>query len=424
MAHGVETSLTYWPPLTLTGYSRNQLSCCNSNSAWTVKSYNRSTSMVYSYAGRDASHHTEPDSYGWRQPTAYWGYRWMPYGQVSIGSPYYGANTGTWGQFGSDIPLYAYLALPTGFTSTRPSFPSLRSQAITAALAELGSSTAELGVELREAQKTADFVGNLLEDLVSAAKSIRTGRIPRGWKRKWKEWTGDIPRSFDRTFCSKWLEYRYAWSPMVLGVYDALDLLERQAEPRRHLTTVRKRAESVSVSTSSSSTTHGIGQTWPVDIVSTTTMTQAVYVVLTFSPKENFWITLNDAGILNPAAVVWETIPLSFVVDWFVGVGDFLNAQQALRLFSFKGGTATHVDERKLARDYTHRTRNGYTWCVPPSATHVECGGMRFNRQVLSSLDLSPSLYAGKGLNCVRSLDAISLLYSMFRGKRIGKLRI
>lgn len=424
MAHEVEITKTYWPQITLSGYSRYQVSKCYSTSAWSYSTANRSASMVYSYAGRDASHHTEPDSYGWRQPTAYWGYRWMPYGQTPIGSPYYGKNTGTWGQFGSDLPLFAYLPLPTGFTVTRPSFVSLQSQAITAALAELGSATAELGVELREAQKTADFVGNLLTDLVDVAKSVRKGKIPLGWKKKWRVWRGDIPRSFDRSFCNKWLEYRYAWSPMVLGIYDAMDLLERQAEPRKHLTTVRKRAESVSVSTSSSSATHGRGQNWPVVIVSTTTMTEAVYVVLTFTPKENFWITLNDAGILNPAAIVWETIPFSFVADWFVGVGDFLNAQQALRLFAFKGGTATHVDEQELTRDYTHSAPNGYTWCVSPSASHVGCGGMRFDRRVLSSSDLTPSLHAGKGLNCLRSLDAISLLYSMFRGKTVGKLRV
>ncbi len=32
----------------------------------------------------------------------------------------------------------------------------------------------------------------------------------------------------------------------------------------------------------------------------------------------------NNLGLANPAIVVWELIPFSFVVDWFVTVGQFL----------------------------------------------------------------------------------------------------
>lgn len=37
---------------------------------------------------------------------------------------------------------------------------------------------------------------------------------------------------------------------------------------------------------------------------------------------------LRSFGLNNPAAVVWEAIPFSFVVDWFVNVGDALKSLQ------------------------------------------------------------------------------------------------
>lgn len=34
---------------------------------------------------------------------------------------------------------------------------------------------------------------------------------------------------------------------------------------------------------------------------------------------------LEQMGLLNPAVLLWEVVPFSFIVDWFVGVGDFLS---------------------------------------------------------------------------------------------------
>jgi hypothetical protein len=33
----------------------------------------------------------------------------------------------------------------------------------------------------------------------------------------------------------------------------------------------------------------------------------------------------SQLGFVNPAAIAWELVPFSFVVDWFVNVGEFLN---------------------------------------------------------------------------------------------------
>jgi hypothetical protein len=35
---------------------------------------------------------------------------------------------------------------------------------------------------------------------------------------------------------------------------------------------------------------------------------------------------LAQTGFTNPANVIWELVPFSFVVDWFIRIGDYLNA--------------------------------------------------------------------------------------------------
>jgi hypothetical protein len=39
---------------------------------------------------------------------------------------------------------------------------------------------------------------------------------------------------------------------------------------------------------------------------------------------------LSQLGITNPALLVWELIPYSFVIDWLIPVGDFLSSLDAL----------------------------------------------------------------------------------------------
>jgi hypothetical protein len=50
----------------------------------------------------------------------------------------------------------------------------------------------------------------------------------------------------------------------------------------------------------------------------------------------------SSLGLANPFALAWELTPLSFVLDWFVSVGDFLNGLGATLGCDFVGGYETH----------------------------------------------------------------------------------
>lgn len=393
--------------------------------------FGQSLTIGSHYSGRDASHHTVVDSYGWRVPTPYWGYRFdtgrfTPVGGTTNATIPYRSSPTDYYKYGNNYPIMASAALPmtvTQLKSYRPYFGNLQSAAITSALAELGSATAELGVELREAQKTAEFIGDKLEEIAYCARTLRAGKVPHSWKKKWRalKHHGETPVGFAKT----WLEYRYAWTPMVLGVHDALSLLEKRKE-RPFLYTVRKRVEAESGGSWSNpiDTNHGGYYPFKCNQSIRKVTTDSVYVVMTFTPKEAFFVSLNDAGVLDPASVTWETVPLSFVVDWFVGVGDYLQAQQALRLFRLYGGTATHVREWKSEVKVDFKLGPNQYWCTAPTGGIASAGGFAFNRVVLNTVDhLTPRIVAGNGLNFVRSLDALALIYGALTGKRPRGLR-
>lgn len=351
----------------------------------------------------------------WRPPTPYWGYRYVT-STAGIADAVASHSTSSknltsmgWGRTG-----WMTKSLPTGIdlVTFRPFFASLQEQAITDALADLGAATAELGVELKERQKTANFIADQITTIVDCFKTIRRGDVPKAWRRFRRRKGKDLGSWAAKTLPEKWLEYRYAWTPMLLGIYDACALLENDRSDL--VQTVRKRA-----TTGSWTETTGGGQIGRCRLNHTREQGQidSVYVVMTFVAKRDFLVHMNSAGVVNPASVWWETVPLSFVADWFVNVGDYINAQMALQLWSLKGGTATH---RREWRDYTRfkvvKPDDDFHLCFAPFISPRELGGSSFNRIVLEGV--SPSLIADLNpLNLTRLTDAVALASGAFRSK-------
>jgi hypothetical protein len=72
----------------------------------------------------------------------------------------------------------------------------------------------------------------------------------------------------------------------------------------------------------------------------------------------------RQLGLLDPLSVVWENIPYSFVVDWFIPIGDYLSM---LNQIPFLNG-------RWLITDYAKWLENGpygYTGELPYCWLHT-----------------------------------------------------
>jgi hypothetical protein len=55
--------------------------------------------------------------------------------------------------------------------------------------------------------------------------------------------------------------------------------------------------------------------------------------------------TVKEMGLLNPLSLAWELLPYSFVADWFVPIGGYLNTLDATIGLSFWKGYRSHKFE-------------------------------------------------------------------------------
>lgn len=104
---------------------------------------------------------------------------------------------------------------------------------------------------------------------------------------------------------------QYGWRPLVDQAYEAGRALESFSRPRVvRFSATNKRQKLVNTSSS------GQYNTW-----ATCTYSKKIIAEL----RENI-STERSLGLTNPAAVAWEVIPYSFVIDWFIPVGSYLSA--------------------------------------------------------------------------------------------------
>lgn len=173
---------------------------------------------------------------------------------------------------------------------------------------------ASLAVSIAERKQSIDMMANRVGQIWRFSRALRKGRFDTAAKELGllvpPRRAGFNPRVTGRNFGNLWLEYHLGWSPLIGDIYAALDVLQRGFPPF----VVKGRAKYVQEETYSDAR-----------FDSYRLHTERVQLVGTIDVSDpNLW-RANQLGLINPAVVAWELVPFSFVLDWFIPVGDFLS---------------------------------------------------------------------------------------------------
>lgn len=136
-----------------------------------------------------------------------------------------------------------------------------------------------------------------------------------------------------------------------------------------------------------------------------------------YTPSDSTIETLSRYSSLNPASIIWENIPFSFVFDWFYDIGGYLrNLETALvsRLGTFEGyvtTTSRETHEVLSAQDFT--SGNSHTRKASSETRYDQ----KMNRVRLTSFPLPRPPRFTTDLGSGRLINAAALLSQFLKTK-------
>ena len=236
----------------------------------------------------------------------------------------------------------------------------LESVAITRALANLKSQDINYSQAFGERAQTARLVVGSAKkiaamytclrarDFSGAARALGVGASKSRYhsRRAWRN---------SKALGDAVLELNYGWKPLLSDIYGSVkDLAEKdKTTPNRYRITVRGSAKD-------GYDTGYINSISPNNGVSDWTgltraqLTRSSRVRLDYQLVHPTLAALASGGFTNPLTLAWELMPWSFVADWFVPVGGYLNCLDAALGYSFLGGSHTRRNTGEGAVVYTY----------------------------------------------------------------------
>lgn len=238
---------------------------------------------------------------------------------------------------------------------------------------------------LGERKQVANMLASTATRIVTAARALKradlrtftralslSGTETASSKKMWRR-VEDCP--LDKRLSSFWLEYVYGWRPLLSDVFGTAELLaERVVSDQGPHGILR-------ASGKGSEIYHDmLKPNLPrLDI----SLETRVRYVARYRLESVGRQLLAQTGISNPMLLAWELLPYSFVVDWFVPVGTYLESLTAFDGFELVSGTVSRTDKVNALASFK-RFEDKPTY-KQDTTGHVTKNQVRYSRSTMSS---------------------------------------
>lgn len=223
-----------------------------------------------------------------------------------------------------EIHMSQWLSLPILTIDPRVNADTdnLVDKTVTLALDKLREEKSGWGANVLQAAQTVDMIAANTIAVLEAYKAARKG-----------DWAG-VERSLGITggrkgkrFSGAWLEYIYGWLPLMSDIYGGCKTLTRVVRDENAVKKVVKRGfhEFNHVTPA-----YGFEDHWKGKV--------KCEVGLYVKVASDFLESVDSLGVINPLEIGWDVVPFSFVLDWFLPVGNTLSALSATLGLDFVTG--------------------------------------------------------------------------------------
>lgn len=254
---------------------------------------------------------------------------------------------------------------------------------------QMKGSTAAWGANLATWKQSHGMIVGRATQLLRAARYLKAGRFKSAAKvlgiSKGK------PRHKAADLAGQWLELSYGWLPLLADIHSSVEVLQEPLPPL-----ILKAGTSA----------HDPGETRynQLDYYQWQRWARCGCRITALHPGAYL---ANKLGLVNPATVLWEVVPFSFVVDWFLPVGRFLE--------SFTDFVGVTVEDAYTTHYGILDVHTRCSWAWGPSYAYADASKRRVQMKRWLSLPeyrLKPRF---TGFYSMRGANAIALLVGALR---------
>jgi hypothetical protein len=212
-----------------------------------------------------------------------------------------------------------------------------------------------------------------------------------------------------------WLEGRYGWRPFIYDVMSWVEAGKSKYSDRRTVKTAVQKLAPQPYTSIGSSSTAGL-------VVAGTSVWKAEYIA-SAGQTADFGVNLSQFartwGALDVVGTGWELIKFSFILDWFLNLGDALKALQVYALIDERIGWNKITSVGTITTTYTYPTLGQHGDYVVDGYVNrlnsptIERGQMTRRMRVDSFL---PNLGWSFNVDCGKTLDLLAIIHQLYKG--------
>lgn len=203
---------------------------------------------------------------------------------------------------------------------------------------------------------------------------------------------------------SLWLEYRYGWRVLYYDMVELTDAVKSINEARTRF------SDRVGLSTSDTSPIQSTVPSEDGDLIVDTTVNHRI------SRRGSITADISPSKFqFNPVTTSWELVRFSFIVDWFIDVGTWLESMSFLALTSnYSASYGFQLNSTKYYVEHTDFNGIRYTGSFHSEA-YTEAS---LKVRVPSSVPKSPQTTVK--LDVPKVVDILALLKTSFKGTNLS----
>lgn len=220
-------------------------------------------------------------------------------------------------------------------------------------------------VNLAEYRQTWDTLASLLQALRRPATAL--DNAISAYQRTARGGSNALTQRGLQDMGSAWLAWHFGVEPLIKDIFAAAEILQAGPIPKHRVVGSAKGANAYNF--------EGTGyNNWTINEAYQLRSRIGAFIEVT---NPNLHLA-NSLGLLNPAAVAWELVPWSFVLDWFGSFGAWLNALSDEFGISLTNVYRTSSCHAKGDETFTPGKNSG----SPGAPMTTSCHVFRINREV------------------------------------------